>query len=171
MAAVISNQSEVIGIFGQLIRNQEKKLVQIGPKTWPKILAQIGLYSLGPRPLFINEWDRFISNFWMWKRERTSVSSRLSGSISATATANKADWNFIFLSKIYFFLFLLIEVPLELLFIKQSIKVLEDLPPLLRDRDILRGPLKFEIANLQLDFTNIFQLKAINGCFHAQFQD
>ena len=107
----------------------------------------------------------------MWKRERTSVSSRLSGSISATVTANKADWNFIFLSKIYFFLLLLIEVPLELLFIKQSIKVLEDLPPLLRDRDILRGPLKFEIVNLQLDVTNIFQLKAINGCFHAQFQD
>ena len=70
----------------------------------------------------------------------------------------------------FIFLFLLIEVLLELLFIKQSIKVLEDLPPLLRDRDTLRGPLKFEIANLQLYFPNFFQLKAINSTFHAEFQ-
>ena len=67
----------------------------------------------------------------------------------------------------FIFLFLLIEVLLKLLFIKQSIKVLEDLPPLLRDRDTLRGPLKFEIANLQRYFTNIFQPKAINRCFRG----
>ena len=60
-------------------------------------------YYFGPIYFCKVFFDRsnFMKKFSI-KRERTSVLSRLSGSISAKATATKADWNFIFLSKIYF---------------------------------------------------------------------
>ena len=61
-------------------------------------------YHISPEfihKLFFDDRSNFMKEFPI-KRERTSVLSRLSGSISAKATATKADWNFIFLSKIYF---------------------------------------------------------------------